>query len=92
MSGPILACYRIGIEVISTDLALLARIRASPDFRRAGALSLQLLLIAEKKKVHSGGAKTLSRSRKTSPKLHHTSPIPIRAQRRRHEHESVTLG
>lgn len=50
MSGPILACYRIGTEVISTDLALLPRIRASPDFRRAGALSLQLLLIAEKKK------------------------------------------
>lgn len=91
MSGPILACYRIGTEVISTDLALLPRIRASPDFRRAGALSLQLL-IAGKKKVHSGGAKTPSPSRKTSPKLHHTIPIPIRAQRSLHEHESVTLG
>lgn len=59
MSGPILACYRIGTEVISTDLALLPRIRASPDFRRAGALSLQLLLIAEKKKFILEGPRLL---------------------------------
>lgn len=54
MSGPILACYRIGTEVISTDLALLPRIRASPDFRRAGALSLQLLIAGKKKFILEG--------------------------------------